>query len=185
MAKIPEGAKRVYEGVIYDTYHWEQEMFDGSFETFEMLKRANTVEIIATVGDKIVISRDEQPVKGKKIGLIGGRMDQGETPLESAKRELLEESGLASENWELYRSYMPITKIEWEVFIFVARDCKKVAEQNLDPGERIELIELSYKEFENKLLYEDFYSQELAWDLMKRKTKGESLEEFKEFIFKK
>lgn len=36
--KLPPQAKKVFTGQIFDVYQWEQEMYDGSFETFEMLK---------------------------------------------------------------------------------------------------------------------------------------------------
>ncbi len=44
---IPEQAELKFRGVIFDVYQWPQEMFDGSVETFEMLRRADTVKIIA------------------------------------------------------------------------------------------------------------------------------------------
>ena len=44
---IPEQAELKFHGVIFDVYQWPQEMFDGSTETFEMLRRADTVKIIA------------------------------------------------------------------------------------------------------------------------------------------
>lgn len=50
--KIPEDAKLVFKGVIFDVYQWEQEMFDGTYETFEAIKRVGTVQIIPTIGDK-------------------------------------------------------------------------------------------------------------------------------------
>ena len=36
--KVPKQAKRVFKGVIFDVYQWEQEMFDGTKEIFEKLK---------------------------------------------------------------------------------------------------------------------------------------------------
>jgi len=33
---VPEEAKLVFKGIIYDVYQWEQKMFDGTFSTFEM-----------------------------------------------------------------------------------------------------------------------------------------------------
>lgn len=44
---IPEQAELKFHGVIFDVYQWPQEMFDGSVETFEMLRRADTVKIMA------------------------------------------------------------------------------------------------------------------------------------------
>ena len=42
---IPANAKKVFHGVIFDVYQWEQEMFDGTKEIFEKLKRPDTVVV--------------------------------------------------------------------------------------------------------------------------------------------
>ncbi len=34
---IPDHATCVFRGMLFDVYQWQQEMFDGSIETFEML----------------------------------------------------------------------------------------------------------------------------------------------------
>ena len=65
-------------------------MFDGTTETFEMLKRPNTIEVIATQGDKIYLSKQSQPNKHDYYSLFGGRAEPNEEPLVTAKRELLE-----------------------------------------------------------------------------------------------
>ena len=49
---IPEEAKKVFQGEIFAVYQWPQEMFDGSFATFEMLRRADTVKILAVVTEE-------------------------------------------------------------------------------------------------------------------------------------
>ena len=61
MKKIPDHATKVFEGVLHDVYHWQQEMFDGTFETFEGIKRRDGVTIVAVVDNKIVINEEEQP----------------------------------------------------------------------------------------------------------------------------
>ncbi len=87
---MPENAKRVYKGVIFDTYQWEVEGYDGSKKIFEKVKRADTVmEIAVTEEGKIILSKQEQPGRSPFIGCLGGRVDEGERPLEAAKRELL------------------------------------------------------------------------------------------------
>ena len=87
---IPAHAKRVFSGRIFDVYQWEQEMFDGTTETFEPIWRLPTVEIIATVGDKILIEEQDQPDRKNNITLVAGRADHSEDMLAEAKRELLE-----------------------------------------------------------------------------------------------
>lgn len=68
--KIPLNARRVFKGIIFDVYQWEQKMFDGSFKTFEMLKRLNTVEIIAIQNNKILLSKQSQPNKENFYSLL-------------------------------------------------------------------------------------------------------------------
>ena len=57
--KIPNKAKKVFEGVIFDIYQWQQEMYDGSTATFEMLDRDNTIQVIATMDDKIILINEK------------------------------------------------------------------------------------------------------------------------------
>jgi hypothetical protein len=49
---LPENATRVYKGTIFEVWSWPQEMFDGSIETFERVRRPHTADIIAVVGEK-------------------------------------------------------------------------------------------------------------------------------------
>jgi len=145
---LPLNAKKVFSGVIFDVYQWEQEMYDGSVATFERLKRPDTAEIVVIVGDKIVIQKQEQPDKKEAfLCLPGGRIEAGEDPLDGAKRELLEETGLACADWELIAERKLASKIEWIDYVYVARDCKTVAQQHLDAGERIELVQIDFEKF--------------------------------------
>lgn len=180
--KIPPQAKKVFTGQIFDVYHWEQEMYDGSFKTFERLKRTGTVDVIAISGEKIFLAYQSQPTKPDYYGLFGGRVDKNEEYLHAAKRELLEESGMESNSWELYKTYHPVHKIDWEVSIFIAKNCTKVAPQKLDAGEKIEIIECTFDEFIEITMKDNFAQRELAFDILRMKVSG-TLEEFKKRLF--
>jgi len=93
--------KRVFKGLIFEVYQWEQKMFDSSFQTFEMVKRPHTLEIIAIKDGKILMAKQEQPgMPGPIFTLFGGRAEKGESELAGQRRELLEEAGLeSSENF--------------------------------------------------------------------------------------
>lgn len=148
LTKRPASAKKVFSGVIFDVYQWEQELYNGTKVTFEVLKRTDTVGVIpVTPEGKIVISRQQQPGKKPFYGLLGGRMDEGETPLEAAKRELREESGMVAKSWELLRAEHVTSKIDWVVYTLIARECELEGQQELDGGEKIELIECNWEEF--------------------------------------
>ena len=68
--KIPKEAKLVFKGQIFDVYQWKQKMFDGSYETFEALKRKDNASIIPVVGNKILICEQEQPHTGIFYGIL-------------------------------------------------------------------------------------------------------------------
>jgi ADP-ribose pyrophosphatase len=182
MTKIPSEAKLVFQGKIFAVYQWEQKMFDGSYQTFEMLRRPMTVEVIATAGDMIYLTHQSQPNKADFYSLLGGRGEDDEDPLDAAKRELLEESGFASDDWELFKTYQPVHKIDWDIHTFIARDCRKVAEQKLDVGEQIEVKACSFTEFIEHILSEKYWGTELTLDILRLKDAGE-LEEFKQKLF--
>ena len=180
---LPEDAKKVFEGEIFDVYQWEQEMYDGTKATFEKLKRPDTVVVFAVDDDgKILLTKQEQPGKEPFIGAAGGRVDPGEDILDAAKRELLEETGYEAEDFILWKALQPISKIEWAVYVFVARKIKKVAEPSLDVGEKIEVMFVEFDEFTNIALQENFYEQEVYRDIVEAMFNNKKKEELKKLL---
>lgn len=183
MSKIPIEAKLVFKGKIFDVYQWEQKMYDGRTETFERLKRPATIQIIPTMGDHIFLSYEEQPTKPRSFTFLGGRAEPDEEPLVTAKRELLEEAGFESDDWELLKVYHYEGKIDWEIYFYIARNCRKVAEQHLDGGELIEVKEVSWEQFLKIVSGEDFWGQMISTDILRMRLQPEKLEEFKKKLF--
>src|SRR6185503_10507816 len=129
---MPADAKLVFKGKIFEVYQWQQKMFDGSFETFERLKRSDTAVVVPiTQEGEIMLIEEEQPGRPPFVTFPGGRKSGiEEDPLFAAKREFLEETGYASDDWMLWNAVQPTSKIDWAIYTFVARGCKKIGEQN-------------------------------------------------------
>ena len=146
--KLPKKSKKVFTGILFDVYQWDQEMFDGSRQIFEMITRKPSVDILAVVGDQIMVLIQEQPTKPLFPSLPGGRVEDGQTPVQAAKEELLQETGYIAEEMKLLNEFYGSSKIFFHESLFVAKNCKKVADQNLDSGEK---IKLTFQSFENLL----------------------------------
>ena len=175
---IPDSAKKVFSGVIFDVYQWEQEQFDGTKATFEKLKRPDTVVVFPVLPDgRIILTEQEQPGKERFIGATGGRVDEGEEILEAAKRELLEESGYEAERYMLLDAQHATSKIDWVVYTFVAKGLKKIADLNLDPGEKIKLKFVTFDELIDLATNERFAEKEIVFKLLEAKIYPQKKEE--------
>ena len=174
---IPDTAKRVFKGMMFDVYQWEQELFDGSKAIFEKVKRPDTVVVFPVLPDgKILLTEQEQPGKASFIGATGGRVDEGEDVLAAAKRELLEESGYEAEEYILWHAEQPVSKMEWAVYVFIAKGLKKVTDLHLDGGEKITLKPAAFDEFIDLGSIENFSEKEIVFKLLEAKLYPEKKE---------
>lgn len=137
---IPAEAKKVFSGITYDVFHWQQQLYDGSFTTFEMLRRPDTVRVVAIKDDKLVILKQQQPNRPVFYDVPGGLHDQAEeTELQAAQRELREEAGLEFANWRLLAVTQPNARIDWLIYTFLATECSRQLTPRPEAGERIEV----------------------------------------------
>lgn len=153
---VPECAHRVFKGEIFDVYQWEQILFDGSHATFEMLKRPDTVKVIAvTDGGEIIMCNEMQPGGiTRRQSLPGGRVDQTDiSVVAAAQRELAEETGYTFHHWGLLDTVQRERKIDWFVYTFIAWGDGVRVEQRLDSGEDIEIVKGSFADMKAKQIF--------------------------------
>lgn len=180
---IPNHAKLVFHGILFDAYQWQQTLFDGTTTTFEKLKRNDTVNVIpVTTEGKIILSKQEQPGVEPFIGTFGGVIDTNESPLDAAERELHEEAGFKAAKFVLFDAVQLIDKIDWALYTFIAKGCEKVSQQHLDPGEKIELLFVSFDEFLHILTQENFRDTEIAIRLLRLKTNQKKFKNIRELF---
>ncbi len=119
------GSRVVHEGHV--TLRVDRvSMPDGTVER-EVAVPPDAVGVVALVDDDVVLVRQyRQPIGGSTLELPAGVRDvEGEDPLETGRRELAEECGLASDDWSVLTtvSSSPGWTTE-QVTLVLARDCR-------------------------------------------------------------
>jgi ADP-ribose pyrophosphatase len=85
----------------------------------------------------------------RRVGLVfpGGHLSPGEPPLDAARRELLEETGMEAESWTDLGGYMVNANQGGAVsHMFHATGCRRVAEPLSDDLEDTEILHLTRDE---------------------------------------
>lgn len=145
--RYSEKAQRVFKGVRFDIYQWEQEQFDGSKATYEIAKREDTVVVIPVINNEVVLVKEKQPHWTKEaITLVAGMVNPEEDLREAVKRELKEETGMIFSNFDLVYIEPVIPAVEWTAYTFIATGYQSSIDKKLDAGEKNEVVKMSFDE---------------------------------------
>lgn len=105
---------------------------------------AAIVAAITSEGKIILKSEFRYACNTDVIECPAGMFEKDETdPLLVAKRELKEETGFDSNDWTFLGSTFESTsKLTNKMYLFLAKDCVKVSNQNLDATEHLTVMEV-------------------------------------------
>jgi ADP-ribose pyrophosphatase len=113
---------------------------DGKESDFFVIEAPNWINIIALTKDEevVLIEQFRHGTEEITLEIPSGMIDDGEEPIATARRELLEETGFSSENIVLIGKSNPNPAIQNnEMFHYLAVDCEKNGETNFDEHESI------------------------------------------------
>lgn len=111
---------------------------DGETHEFWVIDAPDWVNIVALTPNNhlILIDQWRHGSESVTVEIPGGMIDPGETPLQAARRELLEETGFAADDWQQIGVVWPNPAIQSNrCTTFLARDCRLVAETRFDTTE--------------------------------------------------
>lgn len=149
-----------YESPFVSVYSENLQRGDGKVvENYYSIKRRDAVYVIGLTDQRKIplVYQYKNGVKDLIWELPAGFVEENESPLESAKRELLEETGFSAQEYIDLGIFAPNPSLsENRNYIFLGKSAKKISEQKLDQNEEIEV----------KL----FELEQLVNDIKKRKS---------------
>lgn len=144
-------SKNVFQSKFFRVIRAEIER-NGKRFTKDLLERNDTVIIlpITNSGEIYMIMQYRDSYGKSFIELPAGNMEHNDSPLESAKRELNEETGLTANNWQHISTFITSANIKGLVHVFAASDLEK-GQQALEEDEEIKILKVPINEAIRKI----------------------------------
>jgi ADP-ribose pyrophosphatase len=116
---------------------------DGEVVLREVVGHPGAVAIVAHDDEHVWLVRQPREVCGERalLELPAGKLDSGQSPLETAKRELAEEVGKSAATWRHLKAiYTSPGFTDERIDIFLATDLSDVPRPPVEEDERIEIV---------------------------------------------
>ena len=136
------GSEILHEGRIVSVSNDRFRYDDGGDGEREVVHLQGAVGVVAHDGERLYLVRQPREAVNEPalLELPAGKLDEGEGPLETAKRELAEEIGKGARHWEHIKTFYTSPGFaDEDVHLFLATD---LYDDHADSGEdeRIEIV---------------------------------------------
>lgn len=162
-------SETIYTGKVLQLTKDTVELDDKKTALREVVHHCGGVAVIVTYDDKMLFVKQYRYAKGEyTLEIPAGKLESNEFILECAKRELEEETGLTSDNFEYLGNMYPTPGYSTEVlYLYLVKDVKKVINPKAcDEDENIELVEMTINEAYEKCIKGDICDAKTMYAIM-------------------
>jgi 8-oxo-dGTP pyrophosphatase MutT (NUDIX family) len=137
----PLGGDTTFEGKTFSVSVERFRHEDGEVVEREIVRRADASAIVAYDDECVwLVRQPREAVLEHTLELPAGKLDDGESALSSAQRELAEEIGREAEHWREIELYYASSGYSDEVVHVFAATGLRGSDAEPDPAERIEVV---------------------------------------------
>ncbi|KGR74082.1 NUDIX domain-containing protein [Ureibacillus sinduriensis] len=160
----------VYEGKIISLKVDDVLLPNGKEAKREIVNHPGAVAIIAITkeGKLVLVEQYRKALERSIIEIPAGKLEPGEKPEYTAKRELEEETGYGCHDLQYLQTFATSPGFADEVIhLFVAKDLYKIEEKaDLDEDEFVELLEVTLEEAEEMVKEQKIYDAKSAFAVL-------------------
>lgn len=141
-------SKQVFKGKLLDVWLDEVRLPDGTTSTREWIKHPGACAVVPVFmdGTIMLLRQFRYPAGVTFLEVPAGKIDPGEDPLETARRELLEESGIRCKQLEKTGYFYPAIGYADEIIhSYVAWDLS-IESQNEDADEFLQPLRIPFRD---------------------------------------
>ena len=137
-------SRNVFDGELLHVHQDQARLPDSKVKVREYITHPGAVVIIPLLdsGELVLERQHRYPLHRDFFELPAGKIDRNEEPLSCAKRELLEETGYAADNWRYLATLHPCIGYSDEKLIYYLARGLTFQGANLDDGEHLEVFTL-------------------------------------------
>ena len=140
--------ERVYDGGLLKVHRDIVRLPDGTQGSREYIRHPGAVAVVALFDDgNVLLERQfRYPNRREFIEIPAGKLEPNEPHLETAKRELLEETGYVAQEWtRLTVIHTAIAYTDEAIELFLAKKLTQ-GDRRLDAGEFLETVIVPFTE---------------------------------------
>ena len=141
--------REAYRGGLIAVNEDEVTKPDGSRGTYSTVRLKDGVGVLAVddAGHAYFAKEFRYAIGRESVEIVGGGIDEGESPEEAARRELREELGLEAEEFTELGTIQPVTSLvnSWST-LFLARKLRGVEKEGGGVSEVIETVRMPLAE---------------------------------------
>ena len=148
MSAVINSRKTIHEGRVFSLVTENYTLENGVTSQMDFIQHPGAAAMVPMINstDVILIKQYRHAIRKFIWEIPAGTLDSKESPLNCARRELIEETGYSAASWQQLGMITPLPGCSNErIHIFLASDLK-TAEQNLDDDEMLKVHQLKLED---------------------------------------